>query len=46
MTASTAPPMRSWRPVTDTSDKKPLRLVDTRRMGDGLLFYTYEFVQG
>ena len=30
----------------ETSDKKPLHLVDTRRMGDGLVFYTYEFVQG
>ncbi|WP_433567365.1 dihydrofolate reductase family protein [Nocardia sp. CA-151230] len=29
-----------------TSDKKPLHLVNTRRMGDGLVFYTYEFVQG
>ncbi|MEU0506838.1 dihydrofolate reductase family protein [Nocardia sp. NPDC005998] len=30
----------------ETSDKKPLHLVNTRKMGDGLLFYTYEFVQG
>jgi dihydrofolate reductase len=30
----------------ETSDKKPLHLVDTRKMGDGLVFYTYEFVQG
>ncbi|MFJ9371622.1 dihydrofolate reductase family protein [Nocardia sp. NPDC101769] len=30
----------------ETSDKKPLHLVNTRKIGDGLLFYTYEFVQG
>ena len=30
----------------ETSDKKPLHLVNTRKMGDGLVFYTYEFVQG
>jgi len=30
----------------ETSDKKPLHLVDTRKIGDGLVFYTYEFVQG
>ena len=30
----------------ETSDKKPLHLVNTRRMGEGLVFYTYEFVQG
>ena len=29
-----------------TSDKKPLHLVDTRKIGDGLLSCTYEFVQG
>ena len=29
----------------ETSDKKPLHLVNTRKIGDGLLFYTYEFVQ-
>ena len=29
----------------ETSDKKPMRLVDTRRIGDGLLFYSYEFVR-
>ncbi len=27
----------------ETSDKKPLHLVDTQKIGDGLLFYTYEF---
>lgn len=30
----------------ETGGKKPLHLVDTRKMGDGLVFYTYEFVQG
>ena len=30
----------------ETSDKKPLHLVKTRKIGDGLVFYTYEFVQG
>lgn len=30
----------------ETSEKKPLHLVNTRKLGDGLLFYTYEFVQG
>jgi dihydrofolate reductase len=30
----------------ETSDKKPLHLVSTRKIGDGLVFYTYEFVQG
>lgn len=30
----------------ETSDKKPLHLVDTRKMGDSLVFSTYEFVQG
>jgi dihydrofolate reductase len=29
-----------------TSDKKPLRLVGTRKMGDGLVFSVYEFVRG
>ena len=28
------------------SDKKPLHLVDTRRIGAGLVSYAYEFVQG
>ena len=28
----------------DFSDKKPMRLVDTRPIGDGLVFITYEFV--
>ncbi|WP_067821240.1 dihydrofolate reductase family protein [Nocardia inohanensis] len=27
-------------------DRKPLRLTNTRTIGDGLLFYTYEFVRG
>jgi len=30
----------------ETSDKQPLHLVNTRKIGDGLVFYTYEFVQG
>jgi dihydrofolate reductase len=30
----------------ETSDKKPLHLVNTRKIGDGLVFYIYEFVQG
>ena len=30
----------------ETSDKKPLHLVNTRKIGDGLVFYTYEFGQG
>ncbi|MET8874145.1 dihydrofolate reductase family protein [Nocardia sp. NPDC004604] len=30
----------------EISDKKPLHLVNTRKMGDGLVFYAYEFVQG
>jgi len=29
-----------------TDDKKPLHLLDTRRIGDGLVSCTYEFVQG
>lgn len=29
----------------ETSDKKPLHLVDTRKIGDGLVFYTYELAQ-
>ena len=29
----------------ETSDKKPLRLVDTRTIGDGLVFLTYEVVR-
>jgi dihydrofolate reductase len=28
-----------------TSDKRPLRLLDTRRVGDGLAFLTYELVR-
>jgi dihydrofolate reductase len=28
-----------------TSDKKPMRLVDTRTIGDGLAFLTYQFVR-
>ena len=27
-----------------TSDKKPMRLVDTKTIGDGLAFLTYEMV--
>ncbi|MGW4117926.1 dihydrofolate reductase family protein [Nocardia sp. NPDC004711] len=30
----------------ETSDKKPLHLVDTRKIGDGLVLDTYEFVPG
>ncbi len=30
----------------ETSDKKPLHLVNTRKMGDGLVFCTYKFAQG
>jgi dihydrofolate reductase len=29
----------------ETSDKKPLRLVDTQTVGDGLVFLTYTFVR-
>ena len=29
----------------ETSDKKPMRLVDTRTIGDGLAFLTYEIVR-
>jgi dihydrofolate reductase len=29
----------------ETSDKKPLRLVDVKNIGDGLLFLTYEVVR-
>jgi dihydrofolate reductase len=29
----------------ETSDKKPLRLVETKTVGDGLVFLTYEFVR-
>jgi dihydrofolate reductase len=29
----------------ETSDKKPLRLVDTKTIGDGLAFLTYELVR-
>jgi dihydrofolate reductase len=28
----------------ETSDKKPMRLVDTKSIGDGLLFLTYELI--
>ncbi len=28
----------------ETSDKKPMRLVDTKTIGDGLAFLTYKFV--
>jgi dihydrofolate reductase len=30
----------------ETSDKKPLRLLATRAIGDGLAFLTYEVVRG
>jgi hypothetical protein len=29
----------------ETSDKKPLRLVNTKTVGDGLVFLTYTFVR-
>ena len=29
----------------ETSDKKPLHLLDTRTVGDGLAFLTYELVR-
>ena len=29
----------------ETSHQKPMRLVDTRKVGDGLVFYAYEFAQ-
>ncbi len=29
----------------ETSDKKPMRLLDTRTIGDGLAFLTYELVR-
>ena len=29
----------------ETSDKKPMRLVDTKTIGDGLAFFTYKFVR-
>jgi dihydrofolate reductase len=29
----------------ETSDKKPIRLVDSRNVGDGLVFLTYEIVR-
>ena len=29
----------------ETSDKKPMRLVDAQTVGDGLAFLTYEFVR-
>ena len=29
----------------EISDQKPMRLVGTRKVGDGLVFYAYEFVQ-
>ena len=29
----------------ETSDKKPMRLVDTRTVGDGLAYMTYEVVR-
>ena len=30
----------------ETTDKKPIRLVDSRTVGDGLAFLTYEIVRG
>ncbi len=31
---------------SETSDKKPMRLIDVRTIGDGLAFLTYKFVRG
>ena len=30
----------------ETSDKKPMRLVDTKTIGDGLVYLTYQLVHG
>ena len=30
---------------TETSEKKPMRLLDTKTIGDGLVLLTYEMVQ-
>ena len=30
----------------ETSGKKPMRIVDTKTIGDGLIFLTYELVRG
>jgi len=30
----------------ETSDKKPMRLVDNRTLGEGIAYLTYEFVRG
>jgi dihydrofolate reductase len=30
----------------ETSDKKPMRLVDSKTIGDGLVFLTYDLVRG
>ena len=30
----------------ETGDKKPMRLVDAKTIGDGLAFLTYELVRG
>ncbi|MFE2999421.1 dihydrofolate reductase family protein [Nocardia sp. NPDC059246] len=32
--------------LDETSDRKPLHLVNTRKIGDGLVLDTYQFVQG
>jgi hypothetical protein len=29
----------------ETSDKRPMRLIDTETIGDGLVFLTYEFAR-
>jgi dihydrofolate reductase len=29
----------------ETSEKKPMRLLDTRSVGDSVVYLTYEFVQ-
>jgi dihydrofolate reductase len=29
----------------ETSDKKPMRLLDTRSVGDGVAYHAYEFVR-
>jgi dihydrofolate reductase len=30
----------------ETSEKRPMRLVDTKTIGDGLVFVSYQFVHG
>jgi hypothetical protein len=42
--ASTSP--AGERLFGETSDKKPMRLVDIKTIGDGLAFLTYQLVRG